>query len=146
MSETSSLFTAKARSVGGREGRATAERGTPSLPMALPPAFGGPEDPGEATNPEELFALGYGACFLSTVQFIARSQKISAKDFTVDTAVSLLQAGEGFQLGVSLDVTTPGVEQATAAELVRAAHGTCVYSKAIQGNVEVDLRANGQPV
>ena len=141
-----SIYTAKAHIVSGRDGRATAERGTPDLALALIPAFGGPDDPGDATNPEELFAMGYGACFLSTVQFLARSRKLSAKAYTLDSAVSLNEAEGGFALAVQLDVQMPGIDQATAAELVREAHTACVYSKAVQGNIEVALLANGQPV
>jgi lipoyl-dependent peroxiredoxin len=141
-----SVYSAKGHIEGGREGRATAERGTPDLLLAPPAALGGPDEPGEATNPEELFALGYGACFLSTLQFVARSRKISAKAFTLDSHVDLNSVDDGFQLSVGLDAKMPGVDPAVGAELMHEAHGACVYSKAVRGNIDVTLSVNGSEV
>jgi len=144
---TSSVYTAKADIVGGREGRATAERGTPDLLLTPPAALGGPEEPGEGTNPEELFALGYGACFLSTLQFVARKRKVkSARKFTLKSSVDMLQADGGFALAVGLAADMPDVDEELAAELMHEAHGECVYSKSIAGNVDVALSANGRAV
>jgi lipoyl-dependent peroxiredoxin len=140
-----SVYTAEGHIEGGREGRATAKRGTPDLVLVPPPAMGGAEG-AEGTNPEELFALGYGACFLSTLQFVARSRKISAKAFTLDSTVDLDQVSDGFQLAVALDAKMPDVDPAVAAELMHEAHGNCVYSKAVSGNIEVKLSVDGTSV
>src|SRR3954465_12207611 len=102
------LYTARAHNKGGRDGRATAADGYPDLPVKPPPELGGPADT-EATNPEELFALGYGACFLSALSFAARSQKISAKEFTIDAAVDFVQDDNGgFGIAVELPAPLPG--------------------------------------
>jgi osmotically inducible protein OsmC len=134
------IYTAKARATGGRDGRATSADGHPDLLLKPPAALGGPADQPEATNPEELFALGYGACFLSALSLIARGQKISAKAFTIDTAVAIGSDDDGgFGLAVELHGDLPGVEAEKAAELMRTAHTVCPYSKATQGNIEVKL-------
>src|SRR5437868_5822720 len=83
------LYTAKARATGGRDGRATSLDGHPDLLLKPPPSMGGPADQPEATNPEELFALGYSACFLSALSLVARQQKISARNFTIEGHVAL---------------------------------------------------------
>jgi osmotically inducible protein OsmC len=134
------IYTAKARATGGRDGRATSADGHPDLLLKPPAALGGPADQPEATNPEELFALGYGACFLSALSLVARGQKISAKAFTIDTAVAIGSDDDGgFGLAVELHGDLPGVEAEKAAELMRTAHTVCPYSKATQGNIEVKL-------
>jgi osmotically inducible protein OsmC len=134
------LYTAKARATGGRDGRATSADGHPDLLLKPPPAMGGPADQPEATNHEELFALGYGACFLSALSLVARGQKISAKAFTIDSAVSIGSDDEGgFGLAVELHGDLPGVDPDKAAELMRTAHTVCPYSKATRGNIEVVL-------
>ena len=133
------LYTARAHNSGGRDGRAVAVDGYPDLVVKPPPELGGPADT-EATNPEELFALGYGACFLSALSFAARSQKISAKEFTIDSAVDFVQDDEGgFGIAVELHATMPGVERDQAAELLHLAHRGCPYSKATRGNIDVRL-------
>ena len=107
--------------------------------LSPPPELGGPDLP-EATNPEELFALGYGACFLSALSFVARARKLSAKAFTLGSAVELRQEDDGsFGVAVELRATMPGVDEATAEELLRAAHGVCPYSRATRGNIPVRL-------
>ncbi|HEX8102471.1 MAG TPA: organic hydroperoxide resistance protein [Solirubrobacteraceae bacterium] len=141
------LYTAGAHNVGGRDGRATALDGTPDLAIKPPPELGGPADQPDATNPEELFALGYGACFLSALSLVARQQKISAKRFEIDSKVILGQEEDGgFGLAVELHGTLPDVEPEQAAELMRTAHTVCPYSKATQGNVDVALFVGDQPV
>ena len=140
------LYTARAHNVGGRDGRATAADGSPDLSIKPPPELGGPEEP-DATNPEELFALGYGACFLSALSLVARGQKISAKRFEIDSRVVLGQEdGGGFGLAVELHGTLPDVEPDKAAELMRTAHTVCPYSKATQGNIDVALFVGDDPV
>ncbi len=107
--------------------------------------MGGPADRPEATNPEELFALGYGACFLSALSLVARGRKISAKAFTIDAAVAIGSDDDGgFGLAVELHGDLPGVDDETAAELMRTAHTVCPYSKATRGNVEVKLFVGDQ--
>lgn len=133
------LFTAKAHNVGGRDGRATAAGGFPDLAVKPPAALGGPADI-EATNPEELFALGYGACFLSALSLVARQQKISAKEFEIASEVNLVgEEDGGFGVSVALHATMPGVEDEQAHELLHTAHSVCPYSKATRGNIEVKL-------
>ena len=140
------LYTARAHNKGGRDGRATAADGHPDLVIKPPAELGGPADMPEATNPEELFALGYGACFLSALSLVARSQKISAREFTIDSAVVLGQDGERFGLAVELHGTLPGVEDDKAAELMETAHKVCPYSRATRGNIEVQLFVGDQPI
>lgn len=137
------LYTAKARATGGRDGRATSLNGHPDLALKPPPAMGGPSD-AEATNPEELFALGYGACFLSALSLVARQQKISAKHFAIDTSVAIGQDGDGFGLAVELHGDLPDVDREKATELMRTAHTVCPYSKATRGNIEVKLFLDGE--
>jgi Ohr subfamily peroxiredoxin len=139
------LYTARAHNAGGRDGRATAADGFPDLVVKPPVELGGP-DVAEATNPEELFALGYGACFLSALSLVARSQGVSTEAFRIDSAVSLGREGEAFGLAVELHGTLPGVEPERAAELMRAAHHVCPYSRATRGNVDVRLVVADQPV
>jgi Ohr subfamily peroxiredoxin len=141
------LYTAQARATGGRDGRTTATDGHPDLLLKPPAALGGPTDQPEATNPEELFALGYGACFLNALQRIARMQKQSAKAYTMDTRVVLGQEpDETFTLAVELHGELPGVELEQAKELMRIAHTVCPYSKATRGNIDVALFVGETPV
>jgi len=134
------LYTAQATATGGRDGRTTATDGHPDLLLKPPPALGGPTDQPEATNPEELFALGYGACFLNALQRVARRQKLSAKAYTMDARVVLGQEeDETFALSVELHGTLPDVELEQAKDLMRLAHTVCPYSKATRGNIAVDL-------
>ena len=114
------------------------------LPLALPKELGGK---GGATNPEQLFAGGYAACFENAVIHVTRAQadKVRDEDIEVACEVSLLPNGEGgFKLAVSLDVEIAGVDQAKAEAIVRAADAVCPYSNAIRGNVDVSLRAFAQ--
>lgn len=139
------IYTARARATGGRDGRATSADGHPDLLLKPPVAMGGPADQPEATNPEELFALGFGACFLSALSLVARGQKISAKAFTIESAVAIGSDDDGgFGLAVELHGELPGVEAEKAAELMRTAHTVCPYSKATRGNVEVKLFVGDQ--
>lgn len=141
------LYTAGAHNTGGRDGRAKAADGNPDLVIKPPPELGGPGDMPDATNPEELFALGYGACFLSALSLVARGQKISAKAFEIDSRVVLGQEDDdGFGLAVELHGTLPGVEPDKAAELMRTAHTVCPYSKAVQGNIDVALFVGDEAV
>ena len=140
------IYTARARNTGGRDGRATAADGQPDLVIKPPRELGGPDMP-EATNPEELFALGYGACFLSALSLIARSRKISAKAFEIDSGVELQASEDGsFGIAVELHGTMPGVDPEQAAELMHRAHSVCPYSRATRGNIDVRLYVGDEQV
>ncbi|MEI5675592.1 MULTISPECIES: Ohr family peroxiredoxin [unclassified Nocardioides] len=135
-------YTARAHIDGGRDGHAATDTGYPSLTLKPPPAMGGPVDQSAVTNPEQLFALGYGACFLSTLQYVARTRKIRATTFTLDSVVHLVQVDDGFRLSAELTAHLPGVEQPVADELMAEAHAQCVYSRAVRGNIDVTLHCD----
>jgi lipoyl-dependent peroxiredoxin len=140
------LYTAKAHVTGGRaEGHGRSSDGALEVDLRLPAEMGGA---GGATNPEQLFAVGYAACFEGALGVVARRAKAETGDAAIDSQVSLSPDGKGgFLLSVGLDVTLPAIEDpATAVELVRAAHQVCPYSNATRGNIEVELTANGAPV
>ena len=103
---------------------------------------------GGGTNPEQLFAVGYAACFEGALGAVARREKLEVGDVEIDSRVSLIPADDRtFQIGVELDVTLPSVpDDDQAVALVRAAHKVCPYSNATRGNVDVVLTANGAPV
>jgi Ohr subfamily peroxiredoxin len=111
-----------------------------------PPADTG-ADPG-GTNPEQLFAVGYAACFEGALGVVARRERVEPGDVSIDSRVSLLSTAErGFTIAVEMDVTLPDVADANeAARLVAAAHAVCPYSNATRGNIEVTLTANGATV
>jgi lipoyl-dependent peroxiredoxin len=139
------LYTAEAHVTGGRaEGHGRSSDGVLEVDLRLPPEMGGE---GGGTNPEQLFAVGYAACFESALGTIARRAKVETGDLAIDSKVNL-QTGEdrSFTLSVVLDVSLPSVETEQAVELVGAAHQVCPYSNATRGNVEVTLIANGTPV
>jgi osmotically inducible protein OsmC len=140
------LYTANAHVTGGRaEGHGVTSDGNLDVQLRYPKELGGE---GDGTNPEELFAVGFAACFESALGAVARRQKAELGEFSIDSQVSLFPTEErGFKLGVELDVTLPAVaDPAAAVELVAAAHKVCPYSNATRGNIEVKLTANGQPL
>jgi osmotically inducible protein OsmC len=140
------LYTAEAHVTGGRaDGHGRTADGALEVDLRLPQQMGGQ---GGGTNPEELFAVGYAACFEGALGAVARRSKQEVGDVAIDSKVSLYPTEErGFKLGVVLDVSLPSVADAdAAAELVRAAHKVCPYSNATRGNIEVTLTANGSPV
>jgi Ohr subfamily peroxiredoxin len=139
------LYTAEATATGGRDGRARTAEGNLDLSLKPPKELGGPG--GDPTNPEQLFALGYGACFLSAVSLIARMQKISAKEFSVTAKVDLVASDEGaFDVQAELHCELPGVDPEKADKLVRAAYRGCPYSRATRGNMVTSLFCGGRPV
>jgi lipoyl-dependent peroxiredoxin len=139
------LYTAEATATGGRDGRARSSDGVLDLSLKPPKELGGPG--GDATNPEQLFAAGYGACYLSALSLIARSQKISAKEFSVTARVDLGQTDDGgFGIGAELRCDLPNVAQEEAERLVRSAYKACPYSKATRGNIDVALYAGESKV
>ncbi|WP_135849267.1 organic hydroperoxide resistance protein [Serinibacter arcticus] len=135
------LYTAEALATGaGRAGHVRSTDGRIDLDMAPPVALGGN---GEGSNPEQLFASGYAACFLSALQGVARQRKISVADSSVGASVSIGSNGEGgFGLAVTLEVVLPGVEHDVAQELADAAHQVCPYSNATRGNIEVTVNVS----
>lgn len=138
------LYTAKARSTGGRDGHTASLQGDFKAALATPKEMGGPG--GDGTNPEELFACGYSACFLNAVKFVAMRQKIpfDAANSTCEAHVTIGQAEVGFGLEVSLTISLPNLDQAEAEKLVETAHQTCPYSNATRNNVQVNLEVKGK--
>jgi len=145
-SRTRRLYTAEAHVTGGRaEGHGRTSDGMLEVDLRAPTEMGGE---GGGTNPEELFAVGYAACFESALGAAARRRKLDAGDVAIDSKVTLYpNEDRGFQLGVELDVTLPSIEDdETAIELVKAAELVCPYSNATRGNIDVKLTANEAPV
>lgn len=132
------LYTAVATATAGREGRAKSDDGALDVTLALPKALGGSGSGG--TNPEQLFAAGYSACFGSALGHVARQQKVVTGPVSVTAKVSLGPAGAGFGLAVDLVVAVPELPREQAMALVEAAHQVCPYSNATRGNIRVDLR------
>ena len=132
------LYTAAATAVGGRDGGVKSADGVLDLPLAVPKELGGPGGP--KTNPEELFAAGYSACFLSALKHVAAGHKVNIHDASVTAKVGIgpNDAG-GFALEVELAVVLPKAEAEGAATVVRAAHQVCPYSNATRGNVPVTV-------
>ena len=136
------LYSTKVYVSGGREGHAKSADGILDIKLAPPKELGGQ---GGATNPEQLFAAGYAACFESALRLVARNKKIPVSGSSVTSTVTLHSTDEkGFHLSVILDVEVEGVDQKTAQELVDTAHTVCPYSKAIHGNVDVKLSAKAK--
>ena len=140
------IYTAQAHVTGGRaDGHGESADGNLAVDLRLPRELGGE---GNGTNPEELFAVGFAACFESALGVVARRRKLEAGDMAIDSKVMLLPTEQrGYQLAVELNVSLPSVEDPSeAAELVREANQVCPYSNATRGNIDVALTANGQPV
>jgi len=140
------LYTAEATVTGGRvNGHGVTSDGVLDVQLRTPKEMGGE---GDGTNPEQLFAVGYAACFESALGVVARREQVEVDDVSIDSRVSLLPTEErGFKLAVELDVTLPEVQDLEqAVGLVAAAHQVCPYSNATRGNIDVTLTANGQKV
>ncbi|QFQ97847.1 organic hydroperoxide resistance protein [Streptomyces phaeolivaceus] len=131
------LYTAVATATHGRDGRAVSSDGQIDLRLAPPAALGGN---GQGTNPEQLFAAGYAACFGSALGLVGRAAKVDVSDAAVTAEVGIGKQGEGFALKVTLRVELPDtVDEATGRKLVEQAHQVCPYSNATRGNVPVEL-------
>ena len=133
------LYSTKVTAVGGRSGTVRSEDGLLDLTLALPSGLGGK---GGATNPEQLFAAGYAACFENAVIHVTRNKaaKVNDDDITVVAEVGMSPNGNGgFALSVALDVAITGLDQATAEDIVQAAHAVCPYSNAVRGNIDVAI-------
>lgn len=136
------LYTTHARVTGGRDGHGRTSDGRLEVDLRLPKEAGGD---GAGTNPEQLFAVGYAACFGSVLSMLGKRQKLPAEDAVVDATVTLIPNGDGtFRLGAELDVTLPSIDDPErAVALVHAAHRTCPYSAAVRGNVDVVISVGG---
>jgi Ohr subfamily peroxiredoxin len=131
------LYTAKAHTTGGRDGRSVSDDGLLNVKLSPPKAMGGA---GDATNPEQLFAAGYSACFMGALKFVAGGKKIPVSaDAAIDASVSIGPIPQGFGIAAQLVISLPGMDRHVAQELLDAAHQVCPYSNATRGNIEVEL-------
>jgi lipoyl-dependent peroxiredoxin len=135
------IYTAKATVTGGREnGHGVTDDGALDIQLRAPTDGGG-------TNPEQLFAVGYAACFEGAMGAVGRRQKLELGEVSIASSVSLVTTeNRAFTISAELDVTVPGLDTDAAVEVVRAAHEVCPYSNATRGNIEVSLIANGRAV
>ncbi len=132
------LYTAKATSTGdGRNGHVVSSDQRLDLDLALPPEMGGS---GDGTNPEQLFAAGYAACFHSALRIVANRAGVDPAESAVSAEVSIGPEGDAFGLVVTLIISIPGLERERTRELAEAAHQVCPYSRATRGNISVELR------
>ena len=132
------LYTATATATGGRDGTVRTDDGALDLTIVPPKALGGRDVPG--TNPEQLFAAGYSACFGSALAVVARMQKIQTGPVSITANVTLGSIGQGYGLAVELVAHLPNLPREQAEALVHAAHQVCPYSNATRGNIVVELR------
>ena len=132
------LYTAHATSTGGREGTSRSSDGVLDLRLSTPKELGGGGGPG--TNPEQLFAAGYSACFIGAMKVVAGKQKLQLPaDTSIAADVGIGPIPTGFSIQVTLNVSIPGMDREAAQKLVHAAHQVCPYSNATRGNIDVTL-------
>ncbi|MGM3182706.1 organic hydroperoxide resistance protein [Dickeya oryzae] len=132
------LYVAHAQATGGRDGRAVSSDQQLDVKLTTPRELGGAG--GEGTNPEQLFAAGYSACFLGALKFVGARDKVSIPaGTTINGSVGIGAIPNGFGIEVELKITLPGVDRAVAADLVQKAHIVCPYSNATRGNIDVKL-------
>jgi len=132
------LYTAQATATGGREGRAVSSDNVLDVQLSTPKELGGAGGPG--TNPEQLFAAGYSACFLGALKFVAGQAKVALPaDTTVTGRVGIGQIPTGFGIEAELTIRVPGVDREQVEALVQKAHIVCPYSNATRGNIDVTL-------
>ena len=134
------LYTAHGSATGGRTGAAKSDDGRLEITLSTPKELGG--DGGQGTNPEQLFAAGYSACFLGAMKFVAGQQKLKLPEDTrvaADVGIGPRDDGTGFGIAVTLNITVPGLDKAEAQDLVDKAHVVCPYSHATRGNIPVTL-------
>jgi Ohr subfamily peroxiredoxin len=134
------LYVAHASATGGRDGNAATDDGKVSVKLSTPKELGGAG--GDGTNPEQLFASGYSACFLGALKFVAGQQKTKlSEDSKVSAAVGIgpRDDGTGFGIDVALQISLPGLDRKAAEDLVAKAHIVCPYSHATRGNIDVRL-------
>ena len=139
------LYTAEAVVEGGREGHGRTSDGRLNVELSVPQGMGGTD--GSGTNPEQLFAVGYAACFQSALLSVAQGRKLDASDSTITARVGIGPTEHrGFGLTIALDLHAPHLARADAEELMARAHERCPYSNAIRGNVDVTLTVDGTPL
>lgn len=132
------LYTAHAKSTGGRDGKSVSSDGVLDVKLTTPKELGGAG--GVGTNPEQLFAAGYSACFIGAIKFVGGRDKIAVPaDASIDASVGIGQIPNGFGIQVELKVSLPGMDRAAAEDLVKKAHVVCPYSNATRGNIDVNL-------
>ena len=136
------LYTTEAMVEGGRAGHGRSSDGRLAVELSVPKELGG--DGGPGTNPEQLFAVGYAACFQSSLLAVARGRKLDASDSTVTAHVGIGPTDRGgYGFAVALDLHAPNLSRVDAEDLMRRAHALCPYSNATRGNVDVTLRVDG---
>lgn len=138
MTTISPLYTAHAKATGGRDGSAATDDGRLAVKLSVPKELGGAG--GEGTNPEQLFAAGYAACFIGAIKFVGGRDKVAVPAATaIDSSVGIGPIAGGFGINVQLRVSMPGVAREVAERLVSEAHKACPYSNATRGNIDVTL-------
>lgn len=133
------LYTAHGSATGGREGQAATDTGNVKLVLNTPKELGG--GGGEGTNPEQLFAMGYSACFLGALKFVAGKEKVKIPDdakVSADIGIGARDDGQGFGITAKLTVSIPGLDKAAVEDLVKKAHVVCPYSHATKGNIPLE--------
>jgi lipoyl-dependent peroxiredoxin len=131
------IYTARTRTIGGRDGSARSDDGLLDVKLNPPKELGGA---GTATNPEQLFAAGYSACFMGALKHVAGLKKLSVPaDTSIDAEVDIGPIPAGFGIAVRMAVSLPGMDRAVAQDLVNTAHQVCPYSNATRGNIDVTL-------
>ena len=133
------LYTAHGSATGGREGQAATDTGNVKLVLNTPKELGG--GGGEGTNPEQLFAMGYSACFLGALKFVAGKEKVKIPEdarVSADIGIGPRDDGQGFGITARLTVSVPGLDKATVEDLVKKAHVVCPYSHATKGNIPIE--------
>lgn len=131
------LYTAKTHTTGGRDGRAVSDDGLLDVKLSPPKSMGGA---GTATNPEQMFAAGYSACFMGALKHVAGMKKIAVPaDASIDASVDIGPIPQGFGIAVKMVIDLPGMDRVVAQDLIDTAHQVCPYSNATRGNIEVDL-------
>ncbi|MGG5291661.1 organic hydroperoxide resistance protein [Pseudomonas shirazensis] len=141
MQKVTPLYIAQATSTGGRDGKSRSDDGKLEVKLSTPKELGGAG--GEGSNPEQLFAAGYSACFIGALKFVAgQAKQPLPADTSITAKVGIGQIPGGFGLDIDLEINLPGLDQAAAQELVDKAHQVCPYSNATRGNVDVRLHVN----
>lgn len=132
------LYTAKAHTTGGREGVSKTDDGRLNVNLSTPKGLGGND--GQGTNPEQLFAAGYSACFIGAMKVVAMQAKVKLPDdLSIDAEVGIGPIPQGFGINAKLTITAPGLEKSVVQGIVEKAHQICPYSNATRGNIEVSL-------
>ena len=131
------LYTAHAHTTGGREGRSLSDDGLLDVKLSPPKAMGGA---GTATNPEQLFAAGYSACFMGALKHVAGVKKVTVPaDASIDASIDIGPIPAGFGISARLAISLPGMDRSVAQDLIDTAHQVCPYSNATRGNIDVEI-------